>query len=193
MIFSKRKHNLRPVKAKLPFLIPTLIVMANLCLLFGCADKQMTCERAQAAYATYLAIVQAGGEPSKTETQIAVGAAAFLTAYCGWSSPIPAGPSGARSAVAVTDSRGVPVVVPPSFQRAAIQGRNIPVSISEGTPPFGDAPITETVGDWKLDVMQPEQPTDTNRVHRGEIRIVGPTLLGHDGPSPNVVEEEEPQ
>lgn len=93
-----------------------LSLMALAGVLVGCSTTQRTetCQTAQAALATYLAVVQAGGTPSASEIQIAAGATAFLTAYCGWTSP----GAGTRSAGQV-DRYGVPVVVPPGFKAPA--------------------------------------------------------------------------
>lgn len=119
------------VKTKLLLLVLPLITA-----LAGCANRTETCQNAQAALATYLAIQQAGGEPSSTEIQIAAGATAFLTAYCGWTSPVPQ--DGVRGGPPAKDQNGVPIIVPPGFRsKAVLTGsiRNVP---SERITTYGD-------------------------------------------------------
>lgn len=82
-------------------------------LTFGCSTfkKDETCATATAAYATYLAVINAGGEPSKSEIQAAVAASAFLTSYCGYTAPPPV--EGSKSIPGLLDKNGVPVLLPP--------------------------------------------------------------------------------
>lgn len=82
-------------------------------ILAGCSstsnwNKEQTCETATLAYTVYQAVVASGHEPSKEEVMAARAAAAFLSVYCGWTTPAAKSGLGDRKWV---DSRGVLIVV----------------------------------------------------------------------------------
>lgn len=92
-------------------LIQTIVLAcASVTLLTGCAlfrdgeTKTTTCTTAAAALAAYQAVVAAGQSPSQAQIQAAAGAAAFLTAWCGWSD------------TRGIDPNGVPIILPPADQ-----------------------------------------------------------------------------
>lgn len=77
----------------------------------GCASTSTpeTCKSAIAAYQAYQATLADGRVPSADERRIALAAAAFLQLQCGWS---PVGPATATKGTPLTDSNGVPYLIP---------------------------------------------------------------------------------
>lgn len=91
-------------------LIP--ILLASALIAAGCAnapDRAARCESYAAIYSAYLA-ASAAREVGSEEIAAAAAAAAFLSLYCGWSSPKPT--PGSRGPAPV-DQNGVPIILPP--------------------------------------------------------------------------------
>lgn len=95
------------MKTILPILLSIALIGA------GCAtssDREARCESYAAIYAAYSAASAARESISSEEIAAAAAAAAFLSLYCGWSSPSPT--PGSRGPAPV-DRNGVPIILPP--------------------------------------------------------------------------------
>jgi len=81
--------------------------------LVGCmtpAQKEWTCATAQAAYASYQSVIEAGHKPSQNEVYAATAAATFLRLWCGWVPDYTE--KTAACGAPVVDENWVPKIVP---------------------------------------------------------------------------------